>query len=493
MGVEGEEIGRHSQGDQLLQQGRARQVDAVGLQHEAAEPPPPRRRDDREEARVRGGLAARDRQLPARAGPAGLGLQLPLDAREAGGTAAERHEAERAALVAGERGPQKEVGALVALMALGQGGVFRRRGERLEFLQAVELGVSAPDAFAPAMMAAARAVRGHRLELVPLDLLPDEAVAHRAPLGGHAHVVVGIEPRLVEILRREMLQHPSRDAGQGQRAFRQPAEGQMLVQALLVDEHDPDDRRHGLAEGRDPAPVVAGVALRPDIVEAYVVEAESPEIGDVVLHLAESGTAQDRVEGDVPGQAALPPQRDEVPDRRDLALQVAGHPGDEPVLDLGAVAVHGEGHARQARRRQVRAEGGVGQPRPVGADGDLVVAEALGVRDRLEDVGIDGRLAAEEARRGAALLAEVPQFLLDPLERGPGLLRVAVGAAHAEDAAVVAERAEVDLDATRLFGGLHDGGCLGWTIRETSETSFQGMRSASLSQARQSWVTTRSA
>ena len=99
-------------------------------------------------------------------------------------------------------------------------------------------------------------------------------------------------------------------------------------------------------------------------------------------------------------------------------------------------------------------EPGMGEHHAVGEDDDVLEAEIHRLGQRLEEALVDGRLAAQEGEVGGAGGARVFQCLDDRLDRHrAGDLHRRQLAARAEDAAVVAEVPELDLEAVPVTRG----------------------------------------
>ena len=219
--------------------------------------------------------------------------------------------------------------------------------------------------------------------------------------------------------------------------------------------------------------VGVGAAVRLHHVEHHLIDAVRPEEPVDVEHVGEVAIGDHRRGVELDAEALELGHRVEAGER---LLEAVGRPG-EPLVELLLVAVDRDVEAVHPRLRQRGGVGQVAEPAAVGHHADAAVAERFGPADELGQLGARRRLARGEAHLlGAAVALEDPADAIGRHRRVVDVAAVAVFF-HAEDAVVVADGADRDVDALVLRreafddgGGLGDHGCRSSAMRGRTST-----------------------
>jgi hypothetical protein len=190
-------------------------------------------------------------------------------------------------------------------------------------------------------------------------------------------------------------------------------------------------------------------------------------------HLVDAVRTEEPVDVEHVGQVAVGDDRGRVQLHAEaLHLRDRVQPGDgllealgrarQPLVQLLRVAVDGDVEAVHPGLRHPDGVRHVREAPAVGHHADAAVAQLLGPLHEVGKLGAGGGLAAGEAHLlGAAVLLEDPADALGRHRAVVDLARVAVFL-HAEDAVVVADRADGDVQPLFLrLDALDDGGVYG--------------------------------
>ena len=218
-------------------------------------------------------------------------------------------------------------------------------------------------------------------------------------------------------------------------------------------------------------------------VEDDLVHAVAPQEGVDVPQVRQVAVRDDGGGVELDAEALQP--RDRVEPRHGL-LEAVGRAG-EALVELLRVAVDRDVEPVDARLGEGDGIRHLGESPAVGHHADAAVAARLGPRGELGELGARRRLAGGEAHLlGAAVTVEHPE---DALGSHRGVVHVAAVAVllHAEDAVVIADRADGDVQALcsprEALGDRRLGGHGGATIVRTRSRLGQSA-SAALSMRR---------